>query len=200
MILNTVEELWKGISNAPIAAFALIAGVLLLFEKGVKWEWRAICLETAFASFLGMFVHIFKLPEIYRKLIWVLLYAVLFEVIRLFGHRAAVYITQNERKERLMTRIIEIALYLEAVVLLFITNGWDMAMLVLFSLLCVIRIVMAIIKHPCVPKLFFVLLGIAALAVIILALKSFIPYAVVICHILIALSIVIFYFIAVKDK
>ena len=200
MELNSVEEIWKGLSNAPIAVCALIVGVLLLLKKGVKWEWRAICLEGAFASFCGMFVHTFKINETYRRIFWVFLYALLFELIRLFSHRVSVYITQKEKHEYITVRIIELVLYVAAAALLVILNRFDMIMLIIFALLCVLRVVMAFVKYPKAPTLLKVLMGVALLAIITLAFENIIPYAVVVCHILIAIAIVIYYFIASKDR
>lgn len=200
IVLNTPEEMWKGLSNIPIALLALICAVLLLCRKGVKNEWIAVCFLGTFCSIMGITVHTFLIDKPLIQFLWMFLYILLFELTRIFSHRLVCFIANNDEKEKIPVIIIEAVLYAAAAVLLFVWNGKDIFMLVVFAFLEILRIVVCLIKHPKAPLSVKLLLADMALSMVFLALEDFIPYAVVFCHLLIAAALFIYYVIAIKDK
>lgn len=80
--MNSIYEALKGFTDIPSAVVALVLGLLALRRR--DREGAALFLIIAAGGFLGSAVHIFELPELIRRIVWVFLHMALFEAVLRF--------------------------------------------------------------------------------------------------------------------
>ena len=195
--MSNFEELWKGLSDLPIALLAIVFGCLLLRRKARAWS--AIFFLAAISALFGAAVHSFAIPEPYLSILWCGLYVLLFELIRSFTHRLIGCITGQKERERRIVRVIETALYLAAVLCLFLWKNADIYMLVLFAVLMTVRVVACLLRHPGMPRRVKLLMFTLLAALLFQALKTMIPYGVVLGHVMIAIAECVAYRVGCSD-
>lgn len=188
-ILNEMAEALKGFTDIPIALISLLFFILLL--KGERNEWRGVFLLTTVAAFMGAAVHILKFENSEKTLIWVILYVLLFELIRRFSLAMINFITEKNSYEKSAVYLFESVLYLTAVFGLFYFPKYDIFALVAFSALAFIRVSVCLFKTKRPKKSAVLLMFILLLPIVLQALSKLIPYAVVFEHIIIALALFI---------
>ena len=195
--MGDFEELWKGLSDLPIALLAVVFGCLLLRRKARAWS--AIFFLVAVSALFGAAVHSFAIPAPYLTVLWCGLYVLLFELIRSFTHRLTGCITGRRERERRAVRVIEAALYLAAVLCLLLWDGADIYMLVLFAVLMTVRVAICLIRHPGAPRRVKLLMLTLLAALLFQALKTVIPYGVVLGHVMIAVAECVAYRVGCAD-
>lgn len=190
-------EMLKGLSDIPIALIALVFGVLL--RKKNK-EWSSLFLLITVSAVLGAVVHTFDFPRVWNRVIWIVLYIFLYELIRRFAHLMVCYISGRAERERTLVYILEALLYGVTVVFMFAVSINDIYILVLFALIMLVRVVTSMVKFA--PALFKarLLMAVLLFPLVLQALEEVIPYAVLIEHIILAAALCIAFSMAKEEK
>ena len=78
-------EVWKGLTDLPIFAAALVFAFLILKNGGAdRKRWFAEYILIAVGGMLGSIVHCFAMPLAANKALWVVLYIFLYGLVWLF--------------------------------------------------------------------------------------------------------------------
>ena len=189
--MNPIPEVMKGVTDLPLALLAVVFG-LLLRKKGKK-EWSDLFLLVAAAALLGTGVHIIHITEPYLQLLWVILYALLFESIRRFSLLTVTHISDCQVEEQTAVWAAEAVLYLGAVALSFLANGLDIYLLVIFMVLMFCRIVVCLTRYGFRPAKVTGLMVLLIAPIVLQALAAIISFAVVAEHLILAAAQVVTY-------
>ena len=195
--MNPIAEVMKGVTDIPIALLAFWIGILLL--KKEKKEWGGVFLLVAVSGLMGTAVHVFSLPDICRKLLWVVLYVLLFEDIRRFTKLMIAYISGSGEKERRVVWHVEGILYVCAVIVLLVRGRGDIYLLVVFMAAMFWRIIVCLGRSGFSPAKATGLMAMLFVPILLQALDQIIPCAVVIEHIVLAAALFVAYHIG-KDE
>lgn len=194
--LTSSHELWKGLTDLPLAVAPLILFFLLRRDKGAQREWKYCFLLLAASAAMGTAVHCFVLPEGLRRGLWVMLFALMFELVRAYTHRIVCYIRRREETEKRAVRLIELLLYLAAAGLNVAVGEHGIYFFVVFSALLIVRMTVCAVKSPDTPRRFWTVTGILAAGLALQALKAVFPFGVVLGHVAVLIALFLVYVIA----
>lgn len=192
--MNEFQEAIKGFTDLPIAVVALIFSVMLK-RKG-KESFAELFGLTALSAVAGALVHIFKFTSTAKNLIWIGLYLALFEAIRRFAYLMSNYIKAEQKPEKIFFYSLEGVLYLLAVVLMLFAGKFDMACLLVFGAVNVLRILISAVKSKRMPLKVVMLLVFAVFGIAFQFSSGTLPFAVVYEHALIFAMLFTVYLIA----
>ena len=174
--MNEFSEAIKGLTDIPIALLSFV--LFLLIRKKGKKQWSRIFLFVAVAGFLGAIVHTFRVSVWQMRLLWIVLYVFLFELVRRFALAATSYISGKSSGEKKLVYGMEAAAYLISVTVLFLFPGYDIYAFVVFAAILFVRVLVCLIKTKNAPKDMWALILFLVLPIALQALADFIPYAV----------------------
>lgn len=196
--MNEINEALKGFSDLPIAAVSLVFGILAAKREKIK-GFSVLFFIISAASVLGAAVHIFSTSKLSYKAIWSVLYLLLYEAARRFSHLFSEYIAGSCTGESKIVIAAELCLYAMTVLCWSQLGGYKMLCLIAFSVLCIGRIVLCIVKSKRLPGKATVLLLLSSVALILQALSGYIPYAIVYEHIVMTVVVVMVYLISTEE-
>ena len=161
--MTQFAEAAKGFTDLPIAVLALVFAALA-WKNGNK-KAGAVFLFTGIGAIFGAVVHIFVLPPLIRKIVWTVLYVLLFESIRRFTVLFLGFIRPPKTVEKVLL-IAAVSLYVVSLFFLYEIEANDILVLILFALICIAALIYSVIRYRyqnryLVP--FFGLAGSAAL-------------------------------------
>lgn len=198
-ILTTPDELWKGLTDLPLVIAPLIVFFLLKKKKGVKPEWLHAFLLLAVSAAGGVLVHCFVLPERLRRGLWLILFVVMFELVRSYTHRMVCFIRKREEKEWGAVRLMELVLYLAAAGMTLWIGEHGIYFFVVFCVLLIVRMLVCALHHSDTPRAFWSITGVLALGLLCQALKAVIPFGVVLGHLLVLVALFMVYVLAREE-
>lgn len=196
--MSEIYEALKGFTDIPIAVLSLVFGIILSHNETSKKR-APIFFLLSVSAFAGAAVHILDLKDFYKKLVWIFLYMLLFETVRHFGNFLCEFIS-NDKNDGHYIYAAESVLYILAVVFMLFVNKFDMIFFILFGALQIIRIALCAFKVKRVPKLAILLFVSLIFPILLQAFESFIPYAVVIEHLILTADLCIVFFMAKNMK
>lgn len=199
MTLNTTPEILKGVTDLPIAALALIFG-LLLAKKDVGKGWRNLFFLIAVAGVLGAFAHIFDYSPLIYEILWTILYILLFELIRRFAGLMVCYIIGEDRGEMPLVFILEGVIFAVTVLCLFLAPFNEIYIFVVFATIMFLRLIVCLVRCQRRPRLAVILIVSLSAPLAAQILEDVLPYAIVIEHILIAAVMFLAYRIGAEAK
>jgi len=187
MMQNIPMELYKGISDLPIFLLA----VFFAFQKVTYGEktWSTFFFKLAASSLLGSIVHIFSFPSSTKKILWTILYVLLYETLRSLIIALTEYLTHEDVSKSKVILITEAVLFLVNIKLLFMGSTYDIYLFVIFGIFSLMQILKPALKAGCNKKLVF-FFSFCVLAILFQALKTFLPGGVVFSHISIIFAII----------
>lgn len=191
-------EISKGLTDLPLMLLALIFG-LCLRRKGRAGK-AALFFLIAFAAALGAGVHAIALPELWRRAVWCLLYALLFEALRRFARLLLEQIERGAARERRAVWLAEGALYLTAVCALLTGRRWDIYPFVAFAALMLLRVLRCLARHGFRPERAALLIALLPVPLALQALTRVFPLAVTLEHLVLLAALVQVYRIARDDE
>ena len=194
--MTEFTEAAKGLTDLPIAFLALIFAVIS-FKKGNK-KWCVVFLFTGISAIFGVVAHTFVFSDLTLKIIWTVLYILLFESVRRFTVLLLKLIHKSDSSEKYI-KIAEFSLCFVCLFFLYGIGKNDILVLVLFALICLILLISGIIKHKYKNKyiyLLFCLLTVTALLQI--PAKAF-PLLVVFEHLFLFASLFVVYIISKNE-
>lgn len=176
-------EVWKGLTDLPIAGLALVFALCIGRHRAAR-PFRAVFILLAATACLGAVVHTVVLPDAVRKAIWVVLYALLYETVcRFFLRMIPLFLPDRPTaRERIALRIAQGVGWGGSVILLYTGERFDIYAFVLYAALLALPLLWLCLFHArAIPtsRWLVVCLGLAMLAQ---ALKAVLPYGVVIAH------------------
>jgi len=187
LIMTQLQEAAKGLSDFPIAVLSLVFGIISLYNKNKKWGF--VFILVGFCAVVGGIAHTFVFSKFSLKLIWTVLYLLMFESVRGF----VILLLDKIHKLKNITKyllIFEFLLYFVTIYFLYGINGKDILVFVLFSAICLGSLVFAMVKYKCKNKSIIKMFVFLAVPVILQPFASAFPYLIVIEHI--SLFIVLF--------
>lgn len=196
--MNEITEMLKGLTDIPIALLALVFGIILL-KKRIK-NWSRLFFLIAVSAVMGTVVHVFTLTPVLYGILWIILYILLFESIRVFTHLMIGYVSGTYEKEKLPVFISEAVLYITAVILLLVPEMYDIYALVVFMMLMMARLIACIVQRKKVPKSIAVLVVLLIVPIALQACAGMIPYAVAAEHMFLLAALSVVFEIAVKKR
>ena len=189
-------EMLKGLSDIPIALISFVFG-LLLWKK--RKEWSLLFLLIAVSAVLGAVVHTFDFPRAWNRVIWIVLYIFLYELIRRFAHLMVCYVSGKAERERTPVYILEAVLYAVTLVFMFCVDINDIYVFVVFAAVMLVRVACASVRFRPVPFKAGLLMAVLIFPLALQALEAVIPYAVLIEHIILAASLCIAFVMAREE-
>ena len=196
--MNPISEVMKGITDLPLALLAVAFGLLL--RKKEKNGWATLFFLVAAAALMGAAVHIIRIRKPYLQLLWVILYALLFESIRRFSLLTVTHISDCPTEEQTAVWAAEAVLYLGSVLLLFLADGRDIYLFVVFMAVMFCRIVVCLIRYGFRPAKVTGLMSLLLVPIVLQALAALIPFAVVAEHMILAVAQVVTYAIGKNER
>lgn len=195
--MNGISEAMKGFSDLPIAAICLIFGFLAW--RGAK-KHAVLFFEIAAAAVIGAAVHIFQMPVPVRDAVWIVLYPVLFELVRRFACLFSGYIAGRETPDGRAVFLTEGALCLLSVGFMLFVRKYDMYFFIAFGAFCAVRIIRTVLSARRLPTKAGIILAAVPVILLLQGFSTRIPYAVVYEHVIIAGLLVVFFLIAKEEK
>lgn len=196
--MNELPEMLKGLTDIPLALLSAVFCIILM--KKQKKSWSVLFLLIFVSAFLGTAVHVFSMSFALYCIVWIILYALLFESIRIFTTLMVGYISGIKAKKNTVVFVIEAVLYAAAVVMLFIPDIYDIYALVAFMIIMLARVFICVINSKRIPRYAIPLSIFLILPVCLQALAEFIPYAVVMEHCSLIAALIIAFRISLSDK
>lgn len=191
------EELWKGLTDLPIALLAFVFyGLFFRYKNERGAAWRLVFLLLGIAGTLGASVHIFVMNRIVWDILWIILYVFLYETVRRFLALMAGIVTLGRHLNAGETRfilILEAVLFLGSAVLVVLDGMADIYLFVFFSLLAIAPVVWGSFTGAGTNRTVKTLVILLTLAAVSQIVKELIPYGVVIGHTLILASLTFVY-------
>lgn len=189
--MNNIYEALKGFTDIPSAVVALVLGLLALRRR--DREGAALFLIIAAGGFLGSAVHIFELPELIRRIVWVFLHMALFEAVLRFTLLFNSFLSGGRKSRAKQFRFLEVVLYFGAVAAVLACGRRDMLFFIAFSAVCMVQLIICMIKADKKPKRALVLITFIPLLLILQTFSKIIPYSVVFEHAIITMILFIIY-------
>lgn len=199
MMLTPRTELWKGLTDLPIAAFAGVLAVLLFVHCGKNARWGRLMAMVAASALMGAAAHSLVIPEPQISLLWVVLYVLLFESVRQFCLLAVRLLCGGPAREHAAVWIAEAVLWVTAVALRFYGSDKDILAFVAFAAMLVVRMLAAMRRSRPVPQRFARMMLMLFAALAFQGFSDLIPYGVVWCHVMIILSLYAVYTVGRAD-
>ena len=193
-MIDSIEELYKGLTDLPIALLAIIFGVLLFRKKNECYKVFAL---LSISAILGAFAHSINLSKVAYIVTWAILYIFLYELVKRASQLICEYLEHEKVCYPKIINISEVILYIASVVFLFMQNDLDIYCLVVFGVVCIVWIV-KVISARTVPSKLWYLLVFAVLALCFQGLKTIIPNGVVLGHVMILFAVGFLYAIALE--
>lgn len=198
--MNELYEALKGFTDLPLAILSLIFGILC-YKKMKNKAWATLFFIIAVAATLGAVVHGIALPDLAAKMIWVVLYPLLFEAVRRFGVLFGAYLDKENKPLSSILIPLEIALYIGALFALFLNSKLhDILVFAVYAVIVFIIAAVRVVRAMPLPKLVTVFLVLLAFPILLQICESFIPYAVVIEHSILVVEFAIAYRFAITSE
>jgi len=195
--MSSFSEIMKGATDIPLALLAFILGLLL--RKNGSRKWSAVFLLIAAAALLGVAAHLFRFSETAHQLLWIVLYALIFESVRRFSMRMAEYLNGAVIAQRFLF-LAEGVMYLGTVIALFACPGKDIFFFVAFLALEFGEIVVCLVKKHFQPGKAVILSALLLVPIVLQALTHVLSYAVVLEHLILLADELIVYSIGLESK
>ncbi|GEM_PF-6720518 len=203
-VFRTTAEVMKGVTNLPILLAALLFFFLLQKRKADRKS-IFLFLFLSVSAFLGITVHTFALPVWVSRALWVVLFAFMYETLRLAfivltaaaGHTEVLLY-----KTRLPVLLSELACWGFCAGLTLGGSLWDLYVMGAWAL-CVfsLPIGLCFTKRPGIGKLRLLLaILVSALAAVLVEPLTPPALGVVICHGLLVTSLYFLYKIGAAEK
>ena len=177
--MNTFLEAVIGLTDLPIAVSAIIFSILSL-KNGNK-GWGAVFFFTGISAIIGTVAHTFTFPSAVYRIIWTVLYLLLFESVRRF----AVIMIGYVRKPFVFGKYImaaEAILYIVCLFFLYAVEKYDILILVVFSALCLGSLVYNLVRYKYRNKYIYLIFGLLVLAVLLQILAGKLRFLIVLEH------------------
>jgi len=197
MPLDSAIEFYKGASDIPIAILALFFAYAI-WHKNHKTKWGLFFLGLGVCALIGAAAHMIILSPTVKKIVWTVLYAMMYETVRALIICLTEYITLEDISISRPVLITEGALFLISIILLYCQSEYDIYVFVAFCVFAIACIVKPALKNELPIKVFhFLLFG--AFAIFFQAIKKYFAYGVVLGHGFILVAICILFVIALED-
>ena len=192
-------EMMKGLSDLPVFLITLILGLVLLKEKKAAYR---LFLTVAVAALLGNVVHSYQIEKTTEKILWVILYVLMYECVRLFAIFTAGHLRKPETLNPVETKVIvlsEVVFCLGSIILELIDSPADIYLYVVFAAAVATFLFIETRKQREEAKKMYILMLILIAAIALQALKGISEYLVTAAHIVLCIGIVYLYLIAKED-
>ncbi len=176
----------KGLTDLPITLIAFIFAILLV--KKTDKQWTILFFLIAVGGLLGTVVHTFALPVLINRLIWIVLYLILLEIVRRFALIMVWCASGEKQKERISVYVAECIMYAVTLILLFRDSIDSIYVFVVFAALIFVKMAVAMLKfRRTTLKVNLFVVGLLV-PLLLQAVSDFLPYAVVYEHIAIVVE------------
>lgn len=191
MIISSPDELWKGLTDLPIV---LMAGLffILLRKRGFDKVRQSMFLYIFIAALLGALAHSFSLARPFHIAVWLVLFALLFEIVRAYAEIVRELAGLDARLPKPYI-IAEAVLYIVTAVLTFVQFRIAIFVFVVFAVGLSVHLINIFRKNRKVFDEMKVPAMIIFVALILQALKNVIPGAIVIAHCIICVAMYFLY-------
>ncbi len=186
----------KGLTDLPIALISLVFALLL--AKKTDKQWSILFFFIATGGLLGTVVHTFALSVLLNRLIWVVLYVILFEIVRRFALIMVWCASGEKQKERIPVYATECVVYAVTLIFLFQGSIDSIYVFVVFAALILFRTVVAMLKFRRTPLKVNLFVAGLLVPLLLQAVSDLLPYAVVYEHIAIIIELFVAFLVA-KD-
>lgn len=203
----SADELWKGFSNAPTMLCAILFTVLLIVQykkKNYSSKWILLFACLIPASAIGITVHALLLPDTTRRILWVILYVFLYEIISLFHLLMMQYLTNGEKSGTLfrILRILQIGGVIASSVLACLDNPADIYIFAVYTLLLFVPVPIYAFRGKTASGKVKILMFILSIALVFQLIKDILPgpVGVVTTHIAVIIALYFVYAIPISQK
>ena len=197
MQISSAIEFYKGITDIPLV---LVAGFFAIFLKKFddKKNWSSFFMTLAGVAFIGAVVHIFTMDDLYHKIIWAVLYILLYEVIRNLVVVIGEYITGQAWRYPKLMWIAEAVFVFFSLGFLFTNSKYDIYVFVAFCVINLAWVIYFVGKNKLTTK-FILFIAACIVSVALQLLKEIVPYAVAIEHITMLVATCVLFSMALDD-
>lgn len=196
--MNELNEALKGFSDIPISVISFV--FFLLLSKKENRSWKNIFLLVSLSSFIGALVHIINFGNLIKNIIWIVLYVLLFELVRRFSLQFISFIKGKNEREKTIIYVFEIVFYVVAAIGLFFYPKYDILAFVAFSFIVFLKVLICFITIKKVPSDAKLLIILLLFPIVLQIFSRIIPFAVLTEHLIIAAALFIAYKIAKKQE
>lgn len=186
-----MNEILKSLTDVPIAIVALVLGIYA--GRNRKKEYEYFFLLITAAAIIGTVAHATDLPLGIYRVVWVILYLLLFEIVFRFSSIFCLYIDNSREYPKKQFRILELILFVCASITVVIIDRYDIYFFVIFDVICLTFLIMRMVKAKKLKPKVKIILLLAAIALILQGLTDLIPYVVAVAHIVVAVVLIILY-------
>ena len=198
MPFATLAEMYKGLSDLPICLLALIFGIVLSKKYKEEKTWKVFFFFLACTSALGAVAHVFAFSALAKKVVWTVLYVLLFELLRMLSSLLGRYIKEEYRYPKVLY-LAEVLIFAATLFLLYKESPLDIYVFIIFAALNVLWM-LKLVRENGIPLRVALFLVSGVLAGFFQALKTVIPHGVVLGHVMILLAELILFTIAIDKK
>jgi len=189
--MNPIQETMKGITDIPLALLALLFGAMLWRRQ--SRDWAKLMILIGAAGVLGALVHMFTLAERSRQIIWIVLFLLMYEVVRRFAKLMVEYSTENDRREPAVVWVAAAALYGVSIAALFFSQKLAMTVFIVFAAIMFSRIAVNLARCGFTPKKASELMLVVLVPIALQAFSGIIPGAVVMEHLILMAALLLVY-------
>jgi len=197
--LTTSHELLKGLTDLPLAIAALLLYILADRKHAVRREWRWVFLLLSLSAAMGVAAHCFILPQRMNDILWLVLFAVMFELVRAFSHSVVNHLRREDRRELLFVRILELVFYLLADAITLTVHAHGIYSFVFFCALLIVRMFVCALRCSELPRRILRIIGVLFAGLVMQAIKSVFPLGVTIGHLIVLIALIMVYKLACDE-
>jgi len=196
--MTELVEALKGFTDLPIAILSFIFGIIS--QKSNNKTWSLLFYFVGISATLGVVAHTFVMPLLWLKIIWTVLYLLLFESVRRFAVLPIDLIKSDNNKLKKYLFILEIPFYLITLFLLYFVNDYDILILVLYSAVCLAFLVFYLVKYKYKNKYIYLIFLFLVMPIILQIMAKTYPLLVVVEHFSLFIALFIVYKISKLSK
>lgn len=178
-------ELIKGLSDLPISLTAFVFAYLLREQK--KYRWAILFLSTGFAALLGALLHSVALPMDTFRIVWCILYMLLYAVGFLLFRQLCRCL--GILWPRHPVYILSIVLWICSVCLRIKDCQWDIYVFAFYAVVLIVPVAIQLFTHRDARSTLKWMLLLLVFAVLCQIFKRLLPFGVIISHCFIFLSL-----------
>lgn len=188
-------ELLKGLSDLPVSLLALLFAYSLRLRGQLRWA--AVFLLVGIAALLGALLHGVPLAPDVLRAVWCLEYALMFTAVFCFCRQMGLVVSGTRPGPAVYA--LSVALFAAAIVLRLRDSRWDIYMLVAYAAVLGIPLAFRILTRPGSPACARWMLAAAGLSLAFQALKTVIPFGVVLGHLCLLAALALAFRTAVQE-
>ncbi len=200
MLINSLPELYKGLSDIPIVIVAIIFGILLYNNKDKEHRDGGIFFLVAICGLGGIILHSFSMNYKLHSILWGILYLFLYILVGAFSTELIALCNAKTKQGNSIIHFVGIICFVASCLCLYKNNGFDIYVFVLYAALALINCLITIKKYGKFDKFSIFMFIFIILAIIFQAFKTIVPYGVAWGHICLIFSEISLFLMAKKHN